>query len=236
MTARPQRDPADPSLRGYLSARPRAVAGPPLPAGAHALGLDGARDAFLSIPSGYTPEQPAPFVLALHGAGHNGRAFLDLWRPHADSHGVILLAPDSRGRTWDVLLGGFGPDVRFLDRALSAAFARCSVDTAHVAIEGFSDGASYALSLGVGNGELFTQIIANSPGFMHPAAQIGRPLIYIDHGTEDQVLPIDHCSRRLVPALRSAGYDVTYEEFAGGHRIPPEIAERCLDWWLSERQ
>jgi phospholipase/carboxylesterase len=36
----------------------------------------------------------------------------------ADEAGVILLAPESRGRTWDVLVGGYGPDVEFIGRAL----------------------------------------------------------------------------------------------------------------------
>jgi phospholipase/carboxylesterase len=43
------------------------------------------------------------------------------------------------------------------------------------------------------------------------------------------VLPIDRCSRRLVPELQRAGYDVTYEEFDGGHVVPPSVVERSLD-------
>ncbi len=27
-------------------------------------------------------------------------------------------------------------------------------------------------------------------------------------------------------------YEVTYEEFDGGHTIPEAIAEGALDWWL----
>lgn len=223
--------PRDSASSDQLTARPRPASATPIAPGVHALNLDGARDACLYIPERYRPGQPAPFALILHGAGHNGRDFLDRWRQQAERSGAILLAPDSRGRTWDVLLSGFGPDVRFLDRALAEAFNRCAVDSAHLAIEGFSDGASYALSLGVGNGGLFTHIIANSPGFMRPASQAGRPRIYIDHGTEDAVLPIDRCSRRLAPPLERAGYDVTYEEFDGGHRLPPEIAARCFAWW-----
>ena len=39
----------------------------------------------------------------------------------------------------------------------------------------------------------------------HPAVQRGAPRIYISHGTHDTVLPIDRCSRRIVPALQRAG-------------------------------
>jgi phospholipase/carboxylesterase len=44
------------------------------------------------------------------------------------------------------------------------------------------------------------------------------------------VLPIDRCSRRLVPLLRDGGYDVTYLEFAGGHTVPDAVARRAAAW------
>jgi predicted esterase len=46
-------------------------------------------------------------------------------------------------------------------------------------------------------------------------------------------LPIDVCSRRLVPLLDRAGYAVTYIEFDGSHTVPPEIARKGLDWFLA---
>jgi phospholipase/carboxylesterase len=49
----------------------------------------------------------------------------------------------------------------------------------------------------------------------------------------DQVLPIDRCSRRLVPRLRDAGYEVEYVEFDGPHTVPPELVDRALEWLLS---
>jgi predicted esterase len=36
-----------------------------------------------------------------------------------------------------------------------------------------------------------------------------------------------------VPALREAGYDVTFAEFDGGHTVPPEIADQSMAWWLA---
>jgi phospholipase/carboxylesterase len=96
-----------------------------------------------------------------------------------------------------------------------------------VALGGFSDGASYALSLGLTNGDLFTHLIAFSPGFMAPGGEVGRPRCYVAHGTRDAVLPIDRCSRRLVPVLERAGYAVRYHEFDGPHTVPrPSPARR----------
>jgi predicted esterase len=44
------------------------------------------------------------------------------------------------------------------------------------------------------------------------------------------VLPIDRCSRRLVPELKRGGYTVTYEEFVGGHAVPQRIKRTAIDW------
>jgi phospholipase/carboxylesterase len=80
-----------------------------------------------------------------------------------------------------------------------------------LAIGGFSDGASYALSLGISNGDLFTHVLAFSPGFMAPAGRTGSPHIFVSHG----VLPIDRCSRKIVPDLERGGCNVLYWEFDG---------------------
>jgi phospholipase/carboxylesterase len=169
-------------------------------------------------------------VLALHGAGGDAKNGLAPMLELAERWGLIVLAPDSRDFTWDMVIGEFGPDVAFIDDALAHTFEHCAVDRARLAIEGFSDGASYALSLGLANGDLFSHIVAFAPGFMSPPAQVGRPRIFVAHGTRDTVLPIDRCSRRLVPTLEHAGYEVTYREFDGPHTVPPDIAAAAVRW------
>ena len=224
---------------GCVAARPGragAAAPPasPAPLGVQPLGLGGDRDGFLFVPSGYRPDRPAPLLVSLHGAGleaERALAFSDLF----ERSGVILLAPSSRLRTWDFVLGErCGADAAFLDRALAQTFGRYAVDPERVALEGFSDGASYALSLGLAQGDLFTHVIAFSPGFVVPVAPRGTPGIFIAHGTRDEILPIDGASRRIVPALRKAGYEVTYKEFDGPHAVAVEIAEEALGWFAGK--
>lgn len=217
---------------GRLFARPGEQTGRIEP-GMHSLGLGGDRDAALYIPEGYRPEQPAPFVLSLHGAGGNELSGLYPLQVRADEFGFILLSPASRGRTWDVILGGFGPDIAFLDRALAATFERCAVNPVRIAVSGFSDGASYALSLGITNGDLFPNILAFSPGFAAPGHQQGEPRIFVSHGTRDEVLRIDYTSRRVVPVLQDSGYEVRYREFNGPHTVPDEIAREAVEWFLT---
>ena len=201
--------------------------------GTHMLGRDGRGGAILAVPNGYRPEEPAPFVLSLHGAGGNERSGLYPLQEIADEAGLILLAPASRGRTWDVILGGFGPDIDFIDHVLNEAFARCAVDPARIAVAGFSDGASYALSIGISNGDLFSSVMAFSPGFAAPGSQHGEPRFFVSHGTQDAVLPIDRTSRRAVPQLEDAGYEVRYREFVGPHTVPPEITREAVNWFLA---
>jgi predicted esterase len=123
--------------------------------------------------------------------------------------------------------------VRFIDNALSETFLRCAIDPQRIGIAGFSDGASYALSLGLTNGDLFRQIVAFSPGFLAPNVTRGKPGVFVSHGTRDTVLPIDTTSRRFVPKLRTAGYVVTYSEFDGTHQIPAAVSAEAFAWLRS---
>ena len=199
------------------------------------LRLERQRDGVLYIPSDYRADRPAPLVVLLHGAGGSARPALAPFRALADDAGMILLAVDSRRQTWDVIQGGYGPDVAFLDRALELTFSLCAVDPARIAAQGFSDGASYALSLGITNGDLFTHVIAFSPGFLAPTRQHGMPKIFVSHGTRDVVLAIDSASRRIVPQLRDAGYDVVYREYDGTHTVPDAVAREAVDWFVGGR-
>lgn len=220
-----------PASQGFLLAQPTQPTQTVNP-GLQPLGFGGDRDGFLYIPTRYQVDRPAPLVLMLHGAGGKAQYGLAPFQSLADATGVVLLAVDSRLQTWDVILSRYGPDIQFIDRALAYTFDRCAIDPTHLAIEGFSDGASYALSVGISNGNLFSHIIAFSPGFMTPVAQHGSPRIFISHGQQDGVLPIERCSRKIVPELQTADYQVSYREFNEGHIIPDEIAREALTWFM----
>jgi phospholipase/carboxylesterase len=216
---------------GRIDARPRRGVARSLESGP--LGLGNAdRDGIVRVPAS-TGDAPLPLLVFLHGATQSGAGMVRRIGPAADAAGVALLAPDSRGTTWDAIRGEFGADVAFLNRALEHVFARLPVDPARVAIGGFSDGASYGLSLGLANGDLFPRILAFSPGFLINAAAHGRPHVFVAHGRSDQILPIDQCSRVIVPRLRARGYDVTFREFDGRHEIRPEVADEGLRWAAS---
>jgi len=223
-------DPVTPRVAaGRIAARPGGGASGGGP-GLHTVPLGAAREVLLYVPASYDPRRPMPLAVMLHGAGGEGARQLAAMRPLADASGFMILAPSSKAHTWDVIAGGYGADVALIDRALAHVFERWAVDPARLGVGGFSDGASYALSLGITNGDLFTHVLAFSPGFMAPGALFGSPRIFVSHGTDDRVLPIDRCSRRLVPQLEKAGYTVRYQEFEGPHTVPPEVAAAGARW------
>lgn len=194
-------------------------------------GADGAPAAEAYVPRTVQDGRTLRLVVFMHGAGGTAREALTSLRSYADQERLLLLAPKSRQSTWDVIAGGYGPDVENLDRLLDQVSG--SYPIRGYTMAGFSDGASYALSLGIGNGDVFDTVMAFSPGFSAAEVRNGRARFFVSHGTEDKVLPIERCSRRLVPALERAGYDVTYEEFDSGHFIPQAIKDSAVGWLRS---
>ncbi|MFC4147477.1 alpha/beta hydrolase [Micromonospora mangrovi] len=224
--APPHRRPEENARHGRLAARPATPTAPgptglvPVP------GPDREPPALVYAPAG--GDGPYRLVVLLHGAGGSARQGLDLLLPLADAHRLLLLAPQATASSWDLIVEGFGRDVRRIDGLLDTLFAAYPVEG--VALGGFSDGASYALSLGLTNGDLVDAVLAFSPGFAAPLVTHGRPRIFVSHGTDDRVLPVDPCSRRLVPRLRSLGHPVEYAEFTGGHEVPTPVRQRAVEW------
>ncbi len=218
-----------------LTARPLVPTQAGVP-GLTRLGLGTARDGFLYIPAGYQASQAAPLLVLLHGA--TGSA--DFWQTEglgllarADARGMVVLAPDSRSTTWDLVLHGhFDEDVAFIESALRLVFDRCRINPSQVALAGFSDGATYALSVGVPNGDLFTHVMGFSPGFYAENERHGKPKVFLSHGIQDAILPIASTSRVIVPRLRDQGYQVEYQEFEGGHVLSVSKLEGALSWFL----
>lgn len=201
--------------------------------GAHPLGLRSERDAILYVPGSAQLKQPAPLLVYLHGAGGPRPQETQRMQAAADDHGFILLSPASEDATWDAIRGNYGSDVRTIDEALARTFAKLPVDPKRLALAGFSDGASYGLGLGLSNGDFFPSVLAFSPGFIPIGTKpSGKPKVFVSHGTNDTILPIDSCSRRLVPMMKQQGLNVTYREFDGPHTVPRDILADAARWFL----
>ena len=215
-----------------LTAKPIADAPASAAAGLRPLGLRKDRDALLYVPESSAKFEKAPLVISLHGATRDADRGISLVRELADQHGFLLLAPASEEGTWDGITGDYGGDVKFINRAMQRTYETRRIDPSRVAMAGFSDGASYSLSIGLANGDLFQAVFGFSSGFIIPGERIGKPPVFMSHGTIDPVLPIALCSRVIVPALKRDGYRVTYREFEGKHTLPPEVAAEAMRWFM----
>lgn len=206
-----------------LEARPRADAKHCAP-GEYDLRVSPDRRALMRV----TPpdrQRSRALLVALHGAGSGGApgglwALRGAWRVP----GLVIVAPAAAGSAWT--LGG--NDVGVVERALQQAFALCKIDPRRVAIGGFSSGAGMALWLGLANGDLFRGVIALSGGGSLPDARVGKPRVFVAHGTLDRVIPVDLGGDDVVRELRDLGYAVTYRRFRGGHRVVPSIARAAV--------
>jgi predicted esterase len=227
-------DPSAPDPYASEPARLRLSVHPPTrgtPLGTDVLTDASFRRAYIQVPPSYTSSTPAPLVIAFHGGGGRGDDYIGAYSDLTDAAGMVMLAPNSSGETWDgVSEGRFANDVPFINAMLDQLWNRIAIDRTRIGLIGFSDGASYALSLGLANGDQLRGIVAHSPGFIVDAPRHGHPSFFVSHGTADPVLPIDATSRKLVPALRALGDDVTYLEFDGGHEVPDSIASEAVNW------
>jgi predicted esterase len=230
-------------------AAPALAAGPALTAQPPATPIAGSdtRSGVLTLAGGayaYLPKgrtgAPSPMLVALHGAGGQASDVLTAFREAADANGIVLLIPQSGKGTWDMIedlksrLGvemnvqpRYGKDLKAIETALADLFTKVAVDPARVGIMGFSDGATYALSVGTANPQLFKRVIAFSPGPAFLGKSAPDQFVFISHGENDRVLPFA-TARGHAGKLRVKKVPVEFEKFDGGHEVPKAIKEKAM--------
>ena len=221
------------AILGRFTARPAARTGT-VPTGLSVQTVSsGSRPFGLYVPTTYDTSRVWAVTVLLHGYGVSGEEMALDFQNYAESAGVVVLAPNSYSNTWDLLQqGSFGVDVAYINRMLTWAFDHIAVDPTRLSISGFSDGATYSLWLGLKNGDLFTRIAAMSPCASVPTIRYGNPTVFISHGTDDTVSPIDQCSRVTVPKLQADGYSVEFVEYpsaeGNGHFVIPAVLTHAM--------
>lgn len=199
--------------------------------------------AYAYLPKGLTGA-PVPLLVALHGAGGQAADVLAAYREDADSNHFILLIPQSRGATWDMIedlmsrLGvemnvqpRYGRDLKALDQSMADLFTKVAVDPARIGIMGFSDGATYAVSVGTANPQIFHTVIAYSPGPAFPTRFDPAQRIFISHAEEDPVLPYS-ATRGMVAKMRVKKMLLEFQSFHGGHEVPKDIHAKAIAYFM----
>jgi len=185
----------------------------------------------LVVPEGLAHGEPTALLVLLHGAGGDANRILPHFVRWARMRRFLLLAPQSMFPTWDIVIAGHGPDLQRLQGALEQVAAHFLLDRTRVGLAGFSDGGSYALSVGLTNGDVFTHVMALSAGFMNVFVRHGTPKVLLAHGRFDTPLPFETSARRHALRLLEEGVDLTLLPFDGDHVIDPDVVERAVDFF-----
>ena len=191
-----------------------------------------APSAFAYVPATITGA--APLIVVLHGAGGDARNFLDQFKHDANRRGAILLSVQSSGHTWAQRKPTDDEaDVANIKTAISELTVKAPIDRGRTTVMGFSDGASYALSIGMAYPGLFRTIVAFSPGYAFAPSDIDtQQRIFIAHSRRDPILPAANV-RDMIKGLESAGYSPEVRWFNGGHEIDPQLKNAALDFALA---
>lgn len=198
-----------------------------------------------------TAGQPDCSVIWLHGLGADGHDFeplvpelrLDGVRsvrfifPHAPVRPVTVNGGMPMRAWFDVY--GLERDLRVDEAGIVGAQQQVceliareqarGIPASRIALAGFSQGGSLAMTTGLIHGERLAGLIGLSCWIPKnfaalSTAQAATP-IFLAHGSVDPVVPVSY-GRASRDALQSAGADVTYREYAMAHQVcGTEIAD-----------
>jgi predicted esterase len=204
-------------------------------------------EAIAYIPASAGPRPP--LLVVLHGAGRRADRMIERLAPNADERGIVLLAPTSRGITWDTVSLAEQPpsldsalanarakrfsssrDADRVEAAIAALAKIVPVDRGRTALAGFSDGATFALAMGLSRAHAFSAVIAWSPGIAITTAGPARGRrVLISHGRRDSILRFEVTCAEIVPLVEDEGAVVSFMPFDGDHEAPPQVKDAFLD-------
>ena len=184
---------------------------------------------WLLIPELYNEKRKWPLVVALHGGFSRGRDIFWFWVREARSRGFLLLAPNSRGRTWAL---ESEDEIVSIKQMIQQNLGRWQVDESRILLTGFSDGATYTLKCAMGEDPLFSAF-APIAGMLPPVdlkkAQGRR--IYQTHGALDWMFPMEK-AERIHTTLSRHGASIKFNPLENlSHTYPREINPEILEWF-----
>ena len=174
-----------------------------------------------------------PLVIALHGGTGHGRDTLWHWLTSARANDMTVMAPTSIDDTWSLFQ--IELDLHAILEHLKDLTDTIPQPSA-ILLAGMSDGATYALQLGLKRPDLFPNIAAFS-GMLDPSLLAEPPSpsttqhIYWLHGHRDTMFPFKLASES-VAALKAKGLNVVLDEQPGlGHSFAASRVPTTLDWF-----
>ncbi len=203
------------------------------------------------LPPNYDWANEYDLLVALHGFGSSPQRFADI-SPLLSEANLVFAAPqaptpfltgESLGYEWDRAHDepdGSERRVRF--GKASVGYIVDVIETLqeryairHTYVFGFSQGGAYAYLVGLYHPDLVSGIAAVGMGFDAVWFEDGAlesafavPVL-IAHSPEDQRIPFT-LAQESAKTLRGLGYDVSFYEYSGGHRVTQDVLERTVRW------
>jgi predicted esterase len=200
----------------------------------------GEQRAVLLTPAEIDPARRYPLVTVLHGAGRQDELLVRATRDEPERRQALFLVPRSQHPTWDLIACDGRPDLDFLEWAYDLIYRRYPVDAERQALLGYSDGASYALSVALSNPHVFRAAMGWAAGFVaiddaRLAPSDPKPAVLLEYGTHDELFPFERVALPMRENLERLGYRVEFRVDQGGRHWPSGSFQReALDWFFSE--
>jgi poly(3-hydroxybutyrate) depolymerase len=170
----------------------------------------------LFVPSGVSPERPAPLLVALHGAGEEGAVMVELWKDLAVREGIVLAGPDSlEAPRWASPQDG----PLFLHDVVERVRSEHPIDPRRIYLFGYSAGTVFGLQMAALESEYFAAAAFHA-GFISADYYsvfdfASRKIpIALSIGTKDPLFPIAG-ARAMADALKAKGFPFTLVEIPG---------------------
>lgn len=202
----------------------------------------GPHRAVLLTPDDIDPEERLPLVTVFHGAGRQDEMLVKACHGEPQRRRALFLVPRSLDATWDLITGRGQADLEFLEHAWDLVYRRYPVDADRQVLMGYSDGASYALSMALSNPGVFDAALCWAAGFVVvDRSSIGRPgrkpRIYLEYGTHDELFPFEQIALPMRDDLRKAGYELEFSVDEGGRHWPSgTFHAEALSWYFDGGQ
>jgi len=203
----------------------------------------------IMLPEDYDPEENYTLLIGLHGYGASPDSFIQLWE-RFDDPDFIYISPQAPypfsvgndiGYSWDTWHEDnedFLPQVTTLTEMYVSSLVKSmseqfNIDSVY--LMGFSQGCGYTYMAGIHHHEQFDGLICfggwlDTDWITDENLEAATDLrVFIAHGTSDRMVEFESgtAARDL---LLDKGYDVTFHEFDGAHRVPEEALQAAQAW------
>jgi phospholipase/carboxylesterase len=181
-------------------------------------------------------------MVLLHGSGGSGAQIVSEFSPLAQTHGLALIAPDSRFSpqglaTWQVAdrPGETTPDLTHVEACVREVEEKFGAKIAFegLLVAGHSAGASMAAYVATRSSRAGAFAVLHGGVF---ASGLGKRRVraWVSTGSHDGLRP-PTMVKKVADDLSAAGLTrVLYREFLGGHGLTAPEKSELIAWWLGE--